>query len=76
MVDALDARPVFELLSDFFGLKGPTVTTDLRDDLVIVLEAPVLGSVLIGLAIQHERVHGPLDFARNLSLFNLPTSFN
>jgi len=68
VVGALDAGPFVELGAQRLGLEWPAVAADLGHELVVVLGAEPLGEILVGLAVQHKGVHGPLDLAGRLGL--------
>lgn len=74
VVDALDSRPLVKLVAYLVRFHGPAVSTDLRHDLVIVLQAPVLCTALKCLSIKHKGIHRTLYLARLLSLMDLPES--
>lgn len=76
VVEALDASPFTVLILDLIWLLWPAVSANLRNNLMVVLETPLLGSVLISFAVKHERVHRALDLARVLAFFDLfPSHF-
>lgn len=74
MVLPLNSRPLIELISYGLWLQWPTVATHLRHDLVVVLQTPVLGSVLICFSVEHKRVHRSLDLPWVLSFLHFSSS--
>lgn len=71
MVDSLNSSPLAVLLLDMIRLQWPTVAANLRNDLMVILQAPVLRPSLICLSVQHERVHRALDLAGYFAAFDL-----
>ena len=63
MIIAFDACVRLKLGFHIRRLKGPGLTDDLGDDLVVVLRCPFFGALGVGGAVEHEGVHGAGDVA-------------